>query len=198
MAKKILMLCSSPRKNGNTNMLAGWVAAAAEEAGAKVEVVDVTKLKLKSAGCTACMGCQKRAKFECVIRDEVSTLVKRIPGFDAVVFATPVYFFGPNAQLKVVLDRMFSHIKIDMKTGNYTHVKGYPVIGLLATAGGDLNEGLNICKMTFKTLAEFTGKKFETLLVPLAPGNPAELLKREDVRKKAIKLGRKLAGKQRA
>ncbi|OPZ98869.1 MAG: NADPH-dependent FMN reductase [Planctomycetes bacterium ADurb.Bin412] len=155
----------------------------------------MTKLKLKSAGCTVCMGCQKRAKFECVIRDEVSTLVKRIPGFDAVVFATPVYFFGPNAQIKVVLDRMFSHTKIDMKTGKYTHVKGYPVIGLLATAGGDLNEGLNICKMIFKTLAEFTSKKFETLLVPLAPADPAELLKRDDIKKKAFHMGRKLAGK---
>ncbi len=113
MGKRIMVLAGSPRENGNTNTVAGWVAAAVKESGADVEVVDVSRLKSKNNGCIACMGCQKPEKFECTVDDEIKPVLARIPDMDVLVFATPTYFLGPTAQMKLVMDRMYSLIKFD-------------------------------------------------------------------------------------
>ena len=51
MSKKIMIICGSPRKKGNTMTLVNWVKSGAEEAGAKVELVDAAHLKYKTNGC---------------------------------------------------------------------------------------------------------------------------------------------------
>lgn len=56
MAKKILVLSGSPRKDGNTAMLVGWFAEGARSEGAQVEVVSTAFLKYKTNGCTP-VGC---------------------------------------------------------------------------------------------------------------------------------------------
>ena len=193
VAKKIMILCGSPRKKGNTNTLVGWVAGGATEAGADVEVVDAASLDYKANGCTACMGCQKSEKFECVIDDEASAVLRRIGEADVVVFATPVYFFGPTAQLKLLLDRMFSLIKIDPAGGPVRHANSDPTYALVATAGGDMDDGLGIVAQTFDTLAAFTGGSLAKLLVPNAADNPADTAGDSDLKDRAWSLGRQVA-----
>ena len=56
MAKKILVITASPRSNGNSAVLASHIVKGAEASGANVEVVDVTELEHKVAGCMACDG----------------------------------------------------------------------------------------------------------------------------------------------
>ena len=190
-AKRILILCGSPRPRGNTNMLASWVAQAAQAAGAKVETVDVAKLRFKANGCTACMGCQKSRKFRCVIPDEASNILAGIPKADVVVFATPTYFFGPTAQLKLLMDRMYSLWKFQ---GDKMECALAPktVLGLIATAGGGKSEGIQIVEQTFKILAGFTGLKLRTLLVPDAPEDPGDLATNVALRRKAVAFGKRL------
>ena len=193
MARKVMIVCGSPRKTGNTNTLAGWVAEGATEAGAEVEIVDAAKMKYKANGCTACMSCQKSEKFECVIEDEASDVLRRIGRADVLVFATPVYFFGPTAQLKLLLDRMFSLVKIDPADGSTRRAKENPVYALIATSGGDMSAGLGLVEHTFDTMAEFTGGRLDKLLVPNAPHDPAETAANGELKNKALGLGRKLA-----
>ncbi len=59
MAKKIMVLSGSPRKNGNTSTVVNWFIEGAKAAGAEVELVDLTKLKSTHHGCIGCLGCQK-------------------------------------------------------------------------------------------------------------------------------------------
>ena len=47
MPRKIVVLCGSPRKKGNTNRVVSWFAEGAGEAGASVEIVDTARLKYR-------------------------------------------------------------------------------------------------------------------------------------------------------
>lgn len=95
---------SSPRQNGNTANLASWVAEGAKQAGALVETVQLATLQNKTHGCCSCLLCQPD-KLRCAIPDDTAALLARLPDFDVVVFASPVYFFSFNAQMKQFMDR---------------------------------------------------------------------------------------------
>lgn len=192
MSKKILILCSSPRKQGNTNTVVQWAAAGATEAGGEVECVDVAKLAYKVNGCISCYGCQKSDKYECVIEDEAQPILKRIPDFDVLVFATPIYFFGPNAQLKLIMDRMFSLAKFDPVTGEPRFKRADQSLALIATAAGELGDGLGLTERLFKTIAGFSKVPFLSLLAPGMPHDPKETLRDEALKKRAYEFGRGL------
>lgn len=193
MGKKILVLSASPRKNGNTNTVVRWFIEGAKNAGATVEVIDVTGLKSKNNGCIACLGCQKSEKYECVWDDEVKPVVARIPDYGVVVFATPVYFFGPSAQMKLFMDRMYSLIKFNPATGAYSHNLGGLKWGLIATGGGDIEPGLALVERVFKIVAGFTGTELASLLVPHASMYKETIKGDAGIREQAAEFGRKLA-----
>lgn len=192
MAKKIMVLSGSPRKNGNTNTVVGWFAEGAKEAGADVEVIDVTRLKSTHHGCIACMGCQKSDKYECMVKDEVQPVLARFPSADVVVFATPTYFFGPSAQLKSALDRMYSLIKINPK-GGFDHNLGRLTFAVIATAGGGIEPGLKLIEDTFRVVAGFTGAAFESFLVPNASMYNEAMKQDGALKEKAKAFGKQLA-----
>ena len=193
MAKKIMVLSGSPRKNGNTNTVVGWFAEGARQAGADVEVVDITKLKSTHHGCIACLGCQKSDKYECTVKDEVQPVLARIPSADVVVFATPTYFFGPTAQLKSALDRMYSLIKFNGAKGGYDHNLEHVKFGVIATAGGGIQPGLKLIEDTFRSVAGFIGAGFDSFLVPNASTDTDSLKKDLHLQERAKSFGRTLA-----
>ena len=193
MVKKIMILCSSPHKDGKTNTMANWCVQGAADAGAQVECIDVANLKYKNNGCIACYGCQQSEKYECVVPDDASALLKRFHEFDALVFATPIYFFGPNAQLKLILDRMFSLVKINPETGEFTFQSPGRQMALISTSGGDMDDGIGQADQLFKMVAGFQGSKYSSLLAPNSPNDPQELVADADLKEKAIAFGRALA-----
>jgi multimeric flavodoxin WrbA len=193
MGKKIIVFCSSPNKNGNTNTVVEWVSQGARQAGAEIDIVDTARLKYKTIGCVACMGCQRSDAYACVIDDEATPVLSRIPQYDVSVFATPVYMMGPTAQTKVFGDRMFSLFKFDA-AGTFTHpFKKGSAIGLIATSGaGKSVSGIKMVRKTFQAMAGLTGQEFHSLLVPDA-GESGAVRKNENVKAKAIAFGRKIA-----
>ncbi len=193
MPRQIIILTSSPRRNGNTNLLAKWVALGATEAGADVETIDIAHLDYAANGCTACMDCQKSDKFECVIEDEASEIIKRLPKADVLVFATPTYFFGPSAQLKLLLDRMFSLIKLDPEDGSRQNAMQDTALALVASSGGEMEHGIGLIEQTFRTLAEFLGQTYSSFLAPSSPQNPQGLVANDALRAKAHAFGAELA-----
>jgi multimeric flavodoxin WrbA len=101
---RILVLQGSPNTNGSTAMLAGEFARGAREAGHAVDIVDVDGLDI--APCTGCVACGFGGP--CALSDDMDDLRERILGSDMLVFATPLYYFGMTAQLKIVVDRFCS------------------------------------------------------------------------------------------
>ncbi|MCX6992517.1 MAG: flavodoxin family protein [Kiritimatiellaeota bacterium] len=190
MTKEILILSGSPRKAGNTATLVDWFAAGARSKGARVEIVRTAFLKYKSTGCTACRTCQKLDAYACVIKDEAKPVLARMAKVDVIVMATPLYFYGASAQLKLVFDRMFSLYKWDNQAGTVaTPLKGKTLV-LLASAFED--EGLDALSKPFALTAKYTGMKFASLLVSNA-GVSGDIKHKPGIRKQAVALGKQVA-----
>ncbi len=101
MNKKVLIISSSLRKGGNSEMLAKEFEKGALKADNKVEIVS---LRDKSIGfCRGCLACLKLGK--CVIGDDAVEIAEKIKSADVLVFATPVYYYSVSGQLKTMLDR---------------------------------------------------------------------------------------------
>lgn len=120
---KVLILNGSPRMKGNTKAALSAVADGIRE-GLKpeeLEIYDVSKHKLSA--CLACDGC-KRNGGTCVQPDDTAELIQKIYDADILVFGTPVYFWGMSAQLKMVVDKLYSRDgalkKLDKKVGLVT------------------------------------------------------------------------------
>ncbi|TCK89088.1 multimeric flavodoxin WrbA [Natranaerovirga hydrolytica] len=101
MSKKVLIISTSPRKVGNSQTLAKKFAKGAEDAGHNVEIVS---LHDKTIGfCISCFVCQKTQR--CVIHDDADIIAQKMLTAEVIAFATPVYFYEMNGQMKTMLDR---------------------------------------------------------------------------------------------
>lgn len=102
MAKKVIIIESSARKNGNSNTLCEQFAAGARDSGNVVEVIDVNKLNIHF-----CTGCNAHVKTgKCVFKDDMESVIQKMIDADVYVFATPVYFYSMSGQLKTFIDRL--------------------------------------------------------------------------------------------
>lgn len=190
MKKLILIFSGSPKRNGNTDTLVSWFATGARAKGARVEIFRTASLRYKSVGCTSCRACQRSDKYECIIDDDAKPLLARMAKADAIVMATPLYFFSASAQLKLLSDRMFSLYKWDNKAGTMaTPLTGKRLV-LIASAFEDI--GLDALERPFKLTADYTGMEFRSLLVPNA-GESGQIKNNSSVKAKAIAFGKKIA-----
>lgn len=96
MGKTVLIVSSSPRKNGNSETLADAFAKGAREAGHSVETVHLREKQL--GFCKGCLACLKLG--HCVIQDDAVEIVAKMHDADVLVFATPVYYYSVCGQLK--------------------------------------------------------------------------------------------------
>lgn len=99
--KKVLILSGSPRRGGNSDILCDELARGASDAGHSVEKIRVAD---KNIGyCRACYACRETGK--CVIKDDMGEILQKMINADALVLASPVYFYSIDAQLKALIDR---------------------------------------------------------------------------------------------
>jgi len=104
--KKVLVLLGSPRKKGNSAILADKIAEGAKSAGARVETLFIHGMKISP--CKSCYACQKPNSKGCSIKDDMQTVYKKLREADAWVIASPVYWFTMSAQTKLWMDRCFA------------------------------------------------------------------------------------------
>ena len=101
---KIVILQGSPNKNGSTAILTEEFKKGAEAAGHEVQRIDVDELDIKP--CTGCVACGYEGP--CVQKDDNQFVRSAVLDADMIVFATPLYYYGMSAQLKIVVDRFCS------------------------------------------------------------------------------------------
>jgi multimeric flavodoxin WrbA len=104
--KKVLVLLGSPRKKGNSAILADKIAKGAKSAGARVETLFIHGMKISP--CKSCYACQKPNSKGCLIKDDMQTVYKKLREADAWIIASPVYWFTVSAQTKLWMDRCFA------------------------------------------------------------------------------------------
>ena len=114
MPKNILIIKSSPRKHGNSSVLADQVAQGAQAQGATVESFRVADMNINP--CDACDSCQE-TNGVCVIQDDMQALYPKIQKANALVLASPIYWFTFSAQLKTCIDRWYAFSRFARRSG---------------------------------------------------------------------------------
>jgi len=104
----ILIISGSPRKGGNTELLAEAFAKGAAKHH-HVEIVSVRDYKVNP--CLGCNACFKSEVNTCAQKDDMTVIYEKMSQADMLVIASPVYFYSISAQLKAVIDRFHNPIR---------------------------------------------------------------------------------------
>lgn len=103
--KKVLVIGTSPRTDGNSNALCQSALEGALAAGAGAEFIRTSDFDVHP--CCACNACVKTGGV-CAIKDDVPQILEKMGKADAIVMATPLYFHTLSAQIKMVIDRAYA------------------------------------------------------------------------------------------
>jgi len=99
---KVLAICGSERKGGNTERLLNFVLEKLSNQGIDTELVTLYDKKI--VGCTGCVLCRP-ARAECVIKDDFAPIYEKMLEADGIILGSPVYFGTAPAKLKALLER---------------------------------------------------------------------------------------------
>jgi multimeric flavodoxin WrbA len=105
--KKIVVITSSPRKKGNSFKMTDAFIKGAAENGNEILRFDTAFMNLK--GCIACNKCFQNGR-PCIAKDDFSEIGEAILAADTIVFTTPVYWYTFPAQIKNVIDKLYSFL----------------------------------------------------------------------------------------
>ena len=98
--KKILGVIGSPRKLGNCEIMVKEISRNITESH------ELELLRLSDFDIRPCQGCyQCLFKERCIMEDDYHQVADAVVTADALVFAVPAYFLGPNSVLKRFTDR---------------------------------------------------------------------------------------------
>jgi multimeric flavodoxin WrbA len=98
---KVVAIVGSPRKNGNTEILASHALKAIAEEGIETELITLSGKDIKP--CTACNACAESG--ECIIQDDFLPVLDKMLEADGIILASPVYFGSCTALLKALMER---------------------------------------------------------------------------------------------
>ncbi len=98
----ILGVSGSPRIGGNTDLILNEALAASKSSGVETKLIRLSDYSL--APCNGCMACF--ATGNCAIKDDWQKLYNEITEADGIVLASPSYFQGVTAQMKIFIDRI--------------------------------------------------------------------------------------------
>lgn len=100
---KILALIGSPRRGGNTDLLVDQMLHGAESKGHRTDKLYIYDYEILP--CIDCRGC-KRGDLTCKLDDAMTKIYPRLEASDIIIFGTPVYWYGPTAKMKLLIDRL--------------------------------------------------------------------------------------------
>ena len=187
----VLGLMGSPRRQGNTDLLLSTFLDGAQEKGAEVLKVDVAFKHI--APCQGCRFCEKQGL--CRQQDdamgEMNYLLRRA---DVVVLATPIFFYGPPAQTKALIDRSQAlwarrHI-MNLTDPKALFRKGF-LLAVGATKGKELFTGTSLIAKYF---FDAVGARYEGFLGFRQMEEPGAIARHPTALADAKKKGAELAG----
>ena len=186
--KHVLILKGSPRKKGNSSILADQVADGARSAGAEVESFHLHSMDIRP--CDACDACQG-TDADCIIEDDMQILYPKLRSADAIVVASPIYWFTMSAQTKLCIDRWYA---LEDPQGNALAGKQ---IGIVLTYGDTdpFNSGAINAIRAFQDMFRYVKANIAGIVYGSA-SKVGEIQSQQELMERAFKLGRKLADAQ--
>jgi multimeric flavodoxin WrbA len=143
---KILGVCGSPRKSGNTQTMLETALEAAREQGAETELILLSGKDVRP--CDACESCQKTHR--CHIKDDMQDIFPKLWEADGIIIGTPTYGLSITAQIKSFLDRS-TGFHSDWFTSEAGGIGFRRTVGAFVVVAGHL--GASLASMNL--LAEF-------------------------------------------
>ena len=125
--KKIVVVLGSPRKKGNSAILAYSAIEGIIAANGIYEVFYLNGMNIRP--CQACELCKSNSNKKCIINDDMQLIYPKLDAADSLLLASPIYMFSVTAQLKLFMDRCHAN----------TQALSGKKIGILLTYG-DPNE----------------------------------------------------------
>jgi multimeric flavodoxin WrbA len=185
---KVLGIMGSPRRQSNTELLLDKALEGAREAGADVEKMLVSKLKISP--CLEIYACFKDGN--CAIKDDMEAVYGKLLEADHVIFASPIFFYGITSQAKAIIDRCQAlwarrHV-LGMGKEDKRERRGV-FISVGATRGEKLFEG---AMLTVKYFFDAIGVKYSGDLLIRGIDNKAQIKERPVALEDAFRLGEKL------
>ena len=138
MNKKVLVISSSPRRGGNSDLLCDQFVNGSIKAGHPTEKIFLKDKKINY--CTGCGTCVNKGK-KCSQKDDMTEVLDKMVEADVIVMATPVYFYTMCGQMKTLIDRTCSR---------YTEITNKDFY-FIVTAADDSKPAMK------RTLEEFRG-----------------------------------------
>jgi multimeric flavodoxin WrbA len=183
---KILGIMGSPRIGGNTDLLLDEALNGAQGRGAEVEKITVARLKITP--CREIYACLKDGK--CPIKDDMEALYDKLVRADAVIVATPIFFYTVSAQLAALISRCQALWSQRYVLNMVIPEKKGAFIAVGATKGAKLFDGPKLTvRYFFKAInAEYT----EELLIR-GIDKKGEIKEHPTALKDALALGQRLA-----
>ena len=149
----VIALLGSPRKGGNTDILADAVLEGAREAGAQVAKVCLDDLRIRPI---AEVGDVRAAREDTRSDDDFPAVLDRFLDAQVVVFATPVYWAGVSAQLKCFMDRASAYFG---RPGYAERFQGKGYVVVTAYGSPEPDHGKWVTE-PMKTCVEFLGGQY--------------------------------------
>jgi multimeric flavodoxin WrbA len=184
MGKNILVFKGSPREHGNSSTLADKAAEGAKSAGGTVETFFLHHLDIRP--CDACDTCQETGV--CILMDDMQMLYQKLLKADAIMIASPIYWFTMSAQTKLFIDRWYA---LESPQGNALKGKQF---GFLLTYGDTdpYSSGAINAIRTFQDMMRYLGGTISGIVYGTAM-DIGDASKQPDLMERAFKLGQKLA-----
>ena len=143
---KALLLNGSPRRGNTYTALKSLAEGFSRIKNLEVSQIDTTSVSV--AHCIACEYCKDHNR--CAVNDDTNAVISAVAEADILIFATPVYWWGISAQLKVIIDKFYSQQK---RLGSSKKQVGLIITGQLAVD----NPQYEIISKQFECICEYLG-----------------------------------------
>lgn len=178
--KNIVVISTSLRKDSNSDVLAKECCRGISDAGNKAEYISLAGKKI--GFCIGCLACQKTQK--CVIDDDAREIAERVKNADAIVYATPIYYYEMSGQMKTLLDRMNPLFSSDYR---------FRDVYMMATSeDGDEHAMDGAVKGLTGWVECFPKSRLAGVLRGVGIGGAGEAKNHPDVLKKAYEMGKSM------
>ncbi len=173
----VVAINGSPHEGfGNTSQMVAMLVEHLSQEGFELEEVFLSQHNI--GYCTGCATCLEEGA--CWVRDDYKPVVRKVLEADAVILASPVFFFNVTAQMKTFLDRSLGY-------GHRPQRDWKPGLVVSVSAGYGETSVADYLSRVLRAFGAFPVGQFTAIAV-----SPGEFIGREAVEARAADLAQDL------
>lgn len=184
---KVLAICGSPRKGGNSDYLLDEALRALDVYRVPYEKIYIAEHAIYP--CNACYSCLKNGS--CIIRDDFAKIYAKVEKCTHLLIATPIFFYNVPAQFKAFIDR-FQALYVRyfvLRKKKLSQKKGY-FFSVSASSKRDVFTGV---LKTVDLFLRCINARIEEKLCVHGVEKKGDILRRTQALKRAYEIGRGIA-----